>query len=402
MRSKISYNILSAELVQFLLTALQNPHNKTQEELIAYIMDNVVNITNGNEEIVNAIRELLPRLMQTDNPQEQIMILLNLFYPNMLAEMGDLINFINQTISNLNEESIKAYIIQIINESDLNEWQKNHLISFLPKLISDLSKANSLEEAWKILDPVVVHHLAYFFNDSSLLESDSPYSLLASKLVLRLLLSSDLSEFTDSKELKQILTKFMQAYIQTEDFQKAFAYIEEDIIRLIIEYLKNMVREAIKMYSPLVYELTKDENDFQKLSGILFQLFNQMIQDQMKRVADMFWPDGLPEIPSNSTRAPTTTSTSTPTTTSTTTTTTTTSTTTTTTTTETTTTTRATTSRGSTITTTLPPITDQQLLDVINSIQNELYSNLISSLIGTTKKPKVPVFPTRRPNSSFG
>lgn len=131
--------------------------NITSAMIEQEIYNFISNLTNQNQQVLDALNQVLPALiaeLQSLNETE-------------------LIDYIDALFTNpfdtvqINYTSLLSQFIGFIfpnMSSDLNALVVNHLEKYLPELIANLSRANSTEEMLTMLDPVVAYHLVLLFN----------------------------------------------------------------------------------------------------------------------------------------------------------------------------------------------------------------------------------------------
>ena len=248
------------------------------------IINLIANRTSLDANTLTALQTLLPSLLNNANnmtAQELVTFLYNnqalisLLLPKNMTNGGDfnIEDMINMAIESYIEENIQDPVI------------KEHLLKFLPDLIAKLSQTNSSDQAWEIISPVIVAHLAGLLNDSSLLQSPKPYEQAWTIVYNMLMADPNVPEVLKMPQIQLILAKFFANLTAGMDLMLAIECVLPDMEAFINEQILIAIKQYMQEFVPQLYDIVKDETDLQAISDTLISLFETTINEQLKNLS---------------------------------------------------------------------------------------------------------------------
>jgi hypothetical protein len=248
------------------------------------IINLIANRTSLDANTLTALKTLLPSLLNNANnmtAQELVTFLYNnqalisLLLPKNMTNGGDfnIEDMINMAIESYIEENIQDPVI------------KEHLLKFLPDLIAKLSQTNSSDQAWEVISPVIVAHLAGLLNDSSLLQSPMPYEQAWMIVYNMLMADPNVPQALKMPQVQFILAKFFANLTAGMDLMLAIECVLPDIEAFVNEQILIAIKQYMQEFVPQLYDVVKDETDLQAISDTLISLFETTINEQLKNLS---------------------------------------------------------------------------------------------------------------------
>ena len=141
-------------------------------------------------------------------------------------------------------------MLSMMEVSNMDPRDKQRMVIGVSTLIKRVSKATSLSDAWKAMEPAMLFNLAMSLNDTSILNSKSPYMSATNALINKFYKLDNVAGFLQDFRVKNILLKFVGELSRSNNMKRSFRIIRKDVNRLFSEKAGEELKTMAATMSP--------------------------------------------------------------------------------------------------------------------------------------------------------